>query len=122
MKKRTIISLLLCAVVLLGYLPQPVSALPVEMLETVPVTQETVSTQETGASFGALEQTTTAVNLPFGQASIKQGCRTIDGMMPLAGSERRFATSQAVFAYEMNTGTVVYSYNFYVIHPDYLLC
>lgn len=49
--------------------------------------------------------------IPFGQVSIQSGCRTIGGMMPLDGKERKLNTSQAVFVYEVNTDTVIYSYN-----------
>ncbi len=49
--------------------------------------------------------------LAFGTASIVNGCRTINGMNPLGGSERRLDTAQSAFLYEVNTGTVVYSYN-----------
>ncbi len=49
--------------------------------------------------------------LEFGTASILQGCRTINAMSPLGGSDRRLDTAQSVFLYETNTDTVVYSYN-----------
>lgn len=48
---------------------------------------------------------------PFGTVCIREGCRTIDGMVPLGGNERRLDTAVAAFAYEVTTGTVVYSYN-----------
>ena len=47
----------------------------------------------------------------FGTVCIKQGCRTINGLVPLGGSDRKLDTAQAAFLYEVNTGTVVYSYN-----------
>lgn len=60
-------------------------------------------------------------DLPFGMASIQNGCRTIDGMMPLAGSDRRLATAQSVFLYEVKSDTVVYSYNADMkVHPGSL--
>ena len=49
--------------------------------------------------------------IPFGMVSIQKGCRTINGMNPLAGSDPRLATAQSVFLYEVNTDTVVYAYN-----------
>lgn len=110
MKKRTTISLLLCAAMVLGCFAMPVSALSEDMLQTVAPTEETVPEETIGAA-GQTELTSSAAHLPFGRASIQMGCRTIDGMMPLAGSERRLATSQSVFAYEATTGTVIYSYN-----------
>ena len=110
MKKQTAISLLLCAVMLFSCFTIPVSALPLE-IESVQVQQETTPQESTAVSGDGMNLTSSAAHLPFGKASILQGCRTIDGMMPLAGSERRLATSQGVFAYEVETDTVIYSYN-----------
>ena len=94
----------------IGCLALPVSALSDQMLETVAVTEETAPSQPQTSSNVAI-QSGSVSQLPFGQASILEGCHTIDGMKPLAGSERRLATSQAAFAYEANSGTVIYSYN-----------
>lgn len=60
------------------------------------------------------DQTTETAEPPtveFGTASTTNGCRTIEGAMPLAGSARMLDTAQAAFAFEKNTGTVIYSYN-----------
>ena len=111
MKKQTLISLLLCAVLTVSCFAIPASALSDNMLETVAVTEETVPAQTSSTGSAPLELTSSSSHLPFGRASIQLGCRTLDGMMPLAGSERRLATSQAVFAYEAKSGTVIYSYN-----------
>ena len=111
MKKRSVISLILCAVMLCGSLAIPVSAFSLDDIQTVPVEQETVAPESAAPSADGMNLTSSVSHLPFGQASILQGCRTIDGMMPLAGSERRLATSQGVFAYEVETETVIYSYN-----------
>lgn len=110
MKKQPVISLLLSSVMLWGSFALPASALTPDMTETVAVTQPATVPQDTGTVPQSAEPDV-SVHLPFGQASIKEGCRTIDGMKPLAGSERRLATSQAAFAYEANSGTVIYSYN-----------
>lgn len=59
----------------------------------------------------SLPQVTEPVEIPFGQVSIQNGCRTIAGMSPLDGKERKLNTAQAVFVYEQNTDTVIYSYN-----------
>lgn len=47
----------------------------------------------------------------FGSTPVTSGCRTINGMSPLGGSERKLDTAQAAFIYEMNTETVIYGYN-----------
>lgn len=43
--------------------------------------------------------------------TVINGCRTIEGMYPLGGSDRILETAQAAFVYEINTQTVIYSYN-----------
>ena len=115
MKNPRTISLFLCLVLILGCFARPACAVDLSNLETVAVTEETAPAESTAAQNPQAGTNTTLINsaakLPFGQASIKQGCRTIEGMMPLAGSERRLATAQSVFAYEMNSDTVIYSYN-----------
>ena len=49
--------------------------------------------------------------IPFGQVCIQKGCRTIEGMMPLGGSDWMLDTALSVFLYEVSTDTVVYAYN-----------
>ena len=101
MKKIKSLSLLLSLILALQCLAVPASA--IEGLESVPVSVPEVT--------GATEEMTTPAQIPFGKVSVLQGCRTIDGLVPLAGSDRKAATAQSVFVYEMNTDTVVYSYN-----------
>lgn len=104
MKKTTTISLVLCAVLFVQMLALPVAAMPVEVPQTVPV-EESIPA-ETESSFA-----TNNSILPFGQLSVKNGCRSIEGMQPLGGSERMLKTAQAAMIYERSTGTVIYSYN-----------
>lgn len=116
MKKRSAISAMLCLCMALSCLAMPVSATGISLTEPVETTTETTApsaetqTQQTQTQ-PTSQPATAATTLPFGQACIQQGCRTLDGMMPLAGSERRLATAQGVFVYELNSQTVVYSYN-----------
>ena len=110
MKKRTAIALVLSVIMALGWIATPAAALSDNMTEPV-ISQEETAPVESGSAPSNMEPVTFASQLPFGRASIQLGCRTIDGIMPLSGSERRLATAQAVFAYEMNSGTVIYSYN-----------
>ena len=95
MKKNKWFVLLLMAAMLLQVFALPVSATDVT---TEPTTE-------------SLPDETQASEIPFGQVSIQNGCRTIAGMSPLDGSERKLNTAQGVFVYEMNTDTVIYSYN-----------
>lgn len=107
MKKQNLISLFLCISVLLTYLAIPVSAISPDMTEAVATDPQLPSVQTAPST----ELTSSVSHLPFGLASIQQGCRTLDGKMPLAGSERRLPSAQGVFAYEATSGTVIYSYN-----------
>lgn len=101
MKKIRYLSLLLSLLLTVSCV-QPVFA---TQAETTQAAAETVASavQETVA----LE----TEELEFGTVCIQKGCRTINGLVPLGGSERRLDSAQAAFLYEMNTGTVVYSYN-----------
>ena len=49
--------------------------------------------------------------LAFGSVCVLNGCRTIDGYVPLGGSDRRLDSAQAAIAFERSTGTLVYAYN-----------
>ncbi len=105
MKKFKLISLLLCLSLLLQLAALPVSA--AEIPATDSAADALLPTQ--------------AAEIPFGQQAIQQGCRTLDGMNPLGGSDRRLDTAQGVFLYEVNSDTVVYSYNADMkVHPGSL--
>lgn len=96
MKKFKCLSLLLSLLTLLS------CVLPVAAAE---VTTQTPVT-------AVVPQTLPQEEAPaFGTVCIKQGCRTINGLIPLGGSDRKLETAQAAFLYETTTGTVVYSYN-----------
>lgn len=94
MKKIKLHILILCAVLCFQCLAFPASASQTEPLESIP--------EQTG------EMTEPPV---FGSACITNGCRTIEGMVPLSGSERRLQSAQGVFVYDTKTKTVIYSYN-----------
>lgn len=46
----------------------------------------------------------------FGSAPIKNGCRTLDGQVPLAGDDKMLSTARTAMVYELNTGTIMYDY------------
>jgi len=102
MKKIRKVCLLLCAVLLLQCLHLPAFA---------------DETEETGASTvptETVEETIPLADIPevaYGSASVSNGCRTINGQTPLAGSERMLETAQAAFVFETTTQTVIYGYN-----------
>ena len=107
MKKCKYFSILLSLLILLQYLCFPVFS------TTVDVTAESIGTQE----IIPVETEPPA----FGTVAMQSGCRTINGQIPLAGSDPRLATAQSVFLYEVNTDTVVYAYNPDVkVHPGSL--
>lgn len=50
-------------------------------------------------------------DVPAGDVTVASGCKTIEAMSPLGGTQRRLETAQAAFVYEVSTDTVIYSYN-----------
>lgn len=100
MKKFKHLSLLLCLALLMQCLCLPAAATETQTA----VTEETVF-----VSPEPLVQTD--AEIPFGTVCIQKGCRTINGMVPLAGSDKRLDTAVSAFLYETTTGTVIYSYN-----------
>lgn len=96
MKKLKCLSLLICLCLLLQCGMLPVSASETQTTETIPAEDDANQTSTAGA---------------FGTVCVQNGCRTIEGMVPLAGSEKKLDTAVSAFLYEVNTGTVIYSYN-----------
>lgn len=97
MKKIKRLSLLLCLTLLLQSFGLPVMAAETTEPQTV--------TETMAPAVLELEE------IPFGQVCVQKGCRTIEGMIPVGGSDPRLETAQSAFLYEMSTDTVVYSYN-----------
>lgn len=107
MKNFRFLSILLCLSLVFGCLTFPVRA-----TESQPETQtETQPETQTETSADTEPTIPDVKDMPFGTVSIYNGCRTIEGMVPLAGSDRKLETAQSAFLYEVNTGTVVYAYN-----------
>ena len=99
MKKFSALSLLLCFVLLIQLLAYPILAAQTEdEAETVPETLPPAAGE-------------TAPVAEYGTATVLSGCRTMNAQMPLAGSSKMLETAVSVFAYERNTGTLVYAYN-----------
>ena len=91
MKKFVCLFLLICLILQCMVLPSA-------------ATEPTDATQPAG-------ETQPESSAAFGTTSILNGCRTINGMSPLGGSEKMLQTAQAAFIYETTTETVIYSYN-----------
>ena len=93
MKKISWLNLLLCLLLMFQMIPTAVTATEVTPTETV---------EATAPVFTAAE---------LGTVTVENGCRTLEGKVPLAGSDRIADTAQASFIYELNTNTVIHSYN-----------
>lgn len=102
MKKFRLLCLILCMVLVFQCTLAPVAAS--EATED-PAATETTPTQD------ATEPYVEPPAVEYGGASVTNGCRTINGMTPLAGSDRILKSAQAAFIYEINTQTIVYAYN-----------
>lgn len=97
MKKFRFLAIVLCLCLMVQPLTPAASA------------EETQPTMETSAPEDS--QPTQAVEPDFGQVCVQKGCHSIEGMVPLAGMDRKVDTAQAAFLYEIGTETVVYSLN-----------
>ena len=105
--KKSLLSLFLALTLLLGCLSVPARAETAgdttgetedpAMTETLPDLAEDAQAPQTDYAFGSV--------------CILNGCRSLDGQVPLAGSDRKLETAQAAIVYERNTGTLVYAYN-----------
>lgn len=102
MKKNRIFCWILSVVLLLQWMTPVVHATQTDESESEP---ESESTSQT-----ATPDPNAVPDVAYGNATVTNGCRTIDGMVPLGGQERILDTAQAVFVYEVNTETVVYAY------------
>lgn len=101
MKKLSVLCLLLVLVMVFQC-----AFIPVLAAETEGPTQETEA--EAAAAEVTDEATTTVA---YGSAPVNTGCRTVDALVPLGGTERILDTAMSAFVYERNTNTVIYSYN-----------
>lgn len=93
MKKLSLMSILLCVLILAQLLYVPVYATETVPSETVQATMPMYTAEELGA------------------VTVNSGCRTIEAQVPLGGSDRILKSAQSAFIYELNTNTVIYNYN-----------
>ena len=99
MKKIRILSILLCCLIMLqaGAIFATADEIETTVQPTTEATDAPVNWEE--------------IQVPAGvDASIANGCRTLDGKMPLWGTEQLMPTSGAIMFYEVNSDTVVYSW------------
>lgn len=98
MKKYRMLCLLLALTVLLQCVPFSIRATETTGPTTAPAPQET-------------EPYVAPPDVDYGGAPISNGCRTINGMTPLGGTDKILKSAQAAFIFEVNTETIIYSYN-----------
>ena len=93
MKKISRLSLILCILLVMQMLCVPAAATETAPSETVQPTVPEYTLDELGA------------------VTVTSGCRTIEAQVPLGGSNPMLKTAKSAFIYELNTNTVLYSYN-----------
>ena len=104
MKKNRLLILLLCLILALHCVAIP--AVADETTDSaVEETEETTEEPVTPMKTFAVQQ------VEPDDIAVVSGCRTIEAMYPLGGSDRMLETAQAAFVYETNTQTLIYSYN-----------
>jgi len=99
MKKYRVLPLLLCLMLLTQLMAVPAMA------------ETTAPTEEQTVPPVSHPQTTVTDTFTGTDASIQAGCRTTEAKVPLHGSSRILQTAQSALLYEVNTGTMMYSYN-----------
>jgi len=102
MKKIRFLSLLLCLIALFHMLP-------------VSATEPTNTIDETDPTEPSLPVAVTQPDIPYednmGDSSIASGSHSINGQMPVWGKDQLLDTAGAAMLYEINSDTVVYSWN-----------
>ena len=99
MKKNRILCLLLCLVLLL----QPAGAYATEADTTVP-TGPILPAPGSGAVDGDFQDT-------IGDASIVNGCHSIEAQNPLWGSNKMLEAAGSAILFEINSETMMYAWN-----------
>lgn len=111
MKKKKFFSVILAALLFVNAWSVPVFA------ETEPSETEESTAAESTSSGSAFVPTLpwaeegTNTESISGDASLNQGCNTIDAQVPLAGVMDYAADCKAALLFELNTQTLVYAYN-----------
>ena len=103
MKKIRVFSLLLCLILTLQCAVAPVWATQTENT-TEETTETTTASEPTGPAYVIPENVT-------GDASITNGCATINGQQALVTDSGLARTAKAAFLYDMATDTVIYAKN-----------
>lgn len=103
MKKISLICMALCLCMVISCISvMAFAAAPQDT--TVPAD----TTEATAAPTAPDVQSSTVTQ---GDASVSHGAATLDGQKPLGGSVKRLETAQAALLYELNTGTLLYTWN-----------
>lgn len=86
-----------CLILVMSLLISPVLA-----TQTTTVPEDTVSTDN--------QISTDIPLLTVGDASVTNGCHTMDARVPLGGSQKMLDTAKSAVLYELNSGTLLYAY------------
>lgn len=105
MKKISLLSLALCLCVVLSSISPMVFSVP----------QDTTVPMDSSEPVDALPAPTApdvqSSLVTQGDASVTHGAATLDGQKPLGGTVKRLETAKAALLYELNTGTLLYTWN-----------
>ncbi len=110
MKNIPILCIIFCMLVTLAVPAVPVFAEDTDP-ETAQTTEATETTQATEPPPAILPEGQIPSAVTGTDASVSNGCHTIDAQNPLGGSERMLETAKASLLYERNSGTLLYADN-----------
>lgn len=103
MKKIRMISLLLCMLMIMQ-----------SAVFSVPASAEEADASSDPSETSIPEETYIPVEVPIittGDASVSNGCHTLDAAQPLGSSEQLLDTAKAAILYELNSKTLLYAWN-----------
>ena len=106
MKKISLICIVLCLCLLWGNTALMASATAAGQDTTAP--EDTTETTQSAAPAAPDIQSSLYTE---GDASVIHGAATLDGQKPLGGNVKRLETAKAALLYEMNTDTLLYTWN-----------
>lgn len=105
MKKLSALCLLLSLLLLVQVVVLPVFATDVPEDTTAP---DASNSTPIGPAIAPQGQPLTVTD---SDASVSHGCNSIDAQVPLGGSQKLLKTARAAILFELNSGTLLYSYN-----------
>lgn len=105
MKKLSLLCIVLCLCLLSGSIG--LTAFASGALQDTTQPQETTETTQPAPMAPDIQSSV----FTEGNASVTHGASTLDGQKPLGGSAKRLETARSALLYELNTGTLLYTWN-----------